>query len=187
MEQKDKSMNNVSEPDIDAIADGLRPLLTAASKAQWQVGDYLVASGPLAVGHFQRLAGKVKGCGESAGSLQAYYNVALTFPLSRRGGLAWGVYKHLARVPDETWQDKFLADHPQATGGEAERAVNAKQVVSRGKRSPRNKTSDRAIALDVTADLSVFSDNGTFTLELLGVTDAEMALVGGKWIITGQV
>lgn len=180
-------MNDMHEPDINAIADGLRPLLTAATRAQWQVGDYLVANGPLASGHFQRLAGKVKGCGESAQMLQAYYNVALTFPQGRRGDLAWGVYKQLARVHDEAWQDQFLADHPQATGGDAERAVNAHLAVRTGKRSPRNKTSDRAVALDVTADLSVYSDNGTFTLELLGIADAEMALVGGKWIVSGRL
>lgn len=187
MEQKDKSMNNVTEPDFGAIATGLRPLLDAAVKAQWQVGDFLVNCGALAPGHFQRLAGMLKGCGESAASLRTYYNVALTFPPSRRGDLAWGVYKQLARIEDETWQNEFLADHPHATGGEAERAVNAKLATRSGKRSPRNKTSDRAIALDVTADLSVYADNGTFTLELLGVGDAEMALVGGKWIVSGRL
>jgi hypothetical protein len=115
---------------VDEVASGLRPLLTAETLAQFGIGDYLTQFN-LTSADYAKIAEQVN---YSVSSLKTYEAVAKEFPSSRRQPhLAWGVYKHLSRVPnDDGWQDKFLAEHPNATAGQAERAVNLKIRADRG-------------------------------------------------------
>src|SRR6185503_10877140 len=117
---------------IDEVVAGLLPLLKADAAARFAIGDYLLQFS-LTSADYAKISERTS---VEVSSLKSYANVAQEFPPARRREhLAWGVYKNLARVSNEDgWQDKFLADRPQATAGEAERAVNMKVRAEKGKR-----------------------------------------------------
>jgi hypothetical protein len=140
---------------------------------EFGIGDYLTQFN-LTSADYAKIAEQVN---YSVSSLKTYEAVAKEFPSSRRQPhLAWGVYKHLSRVPnDDGWQDKFLAEHPNATAGQAERAVNLKIRADRGTRtgSSRDVYRDTAIVDSMSATLEVQPGAGMGRLILSGPEVAE--------------
>lgn len=172
------------ERDLEQIASGLRPLLKAESESRFAIGDYLIENNHLRPSEMKRLATMVN---REKATLETYMKVSTVFPASRRNyDLAWGVFKQLARIDDEGWQDHFLADHPHATTSQTERGVNAKLTADRGPgERNRRKFSDHAWVPGVDLDITVEDQsNGRITLS----GDIEKAAVvfseiHGKWTV----
>jgi hypothetical protein len=168
--------------DIEKIAEGLRPLLETEDR--FAIGDYLIENGPLRPSELATLAQLVH---HEKSTLETYLKVSTVFPQSRRNyGLAWGIFKQLARIDDEEWQDKFLADYPNPTTSATERAVNAKLTTDRGTAAQtRRRVSGRAwvpgVDIDVTLEDQV---NGRIVLN--GDIDKAAVVyseVHGKWTV----
>jgi len=172
------------ERDIEMIAQGLRPLLKVEAESRFAIGDYLIENNHLRPSEMKRLAAMVN---REKPTLETYLKVSTMFPESRRNySLAWGVFKQLARVEDEEWQDEFLREHPTATTTASERAVNAKLTAHRSteKRSP-HRISDRAWVPGVEVDVAVFGDSlASGMLTLTGAIEkAELVFseIHGQW------
>lgn len=170
--------------DIEKIAEGLRPLLQAEAESRFAIGDYLIDVGPLRPSELAELAQLVH---REKSTLETYLRVSTVFPDSRRRyGLAWGVFKQLARIADEEWQDKFLADHPNATGSATERAVNAKLTADRGSTEQgRRRSSGRAWVPGVEVDVTL-DDQTNGRIVLNGDIDKAAVVyseVHGKWTV----
>jgi hypothetical protein len=172
--------------DIEKIASGLRPLLKAESESRFAIGDYLIENNHLRPSEMKRLAELVN---REKSTLETYLKVSTVFPPSRRRlDLAWGVFKQLARVEDERWQDDYLAESAHATTSATERAVNAKLLADR--RGPdgrvnKGRYSDRAWVPGVEASLTVFGEHltvGEVVLDGL-IEKAELVYseVHGQW------
>jgi hypothetical protein len=174
--------------DIEKIAQGLRPLLKAESESRFAIGDYLIENNHLRPSEMKRLAAMVS---REKSTLEQYLKVSTVFPQSRRNlSLAWGVFKQLARVEDEDWQDQYLADNSSATTSATEKAVNAKLMGDRKRMDGKSRSqySDRAWVPGVEFNATIFGDDlkrGRLTIDG-DVEDASLMFdsVLGQWVVS---
>ena len=166
--------------DLEGIAEGLRPLLAHEVAAKWEIGDYLIKNNHLSPGQMKRLAQLVK---REQSTLEAYKKVSATFLPSRRHpelDLAWGVFKQLARVNDEEWQDDYIRFNPNTTSHQAEKAANARLIKDKPSRPPRQKYTDRASVPGVEVDLEVTGNDLAYGQAVLSGNIQKAELVFSK-------
>ena len=175
------------ERDIEMIAQGLRPLLKVEAESRFAIGDYLIENNHLRPSEMKRLAAMVS---REKSTLETYLKVSTVFPEQRRKyDLAWGVFKQLARIEDEDWQNQYLSDNPASTTTAAEKAVNARIMADRRKIDgrARGRYSDRAWVPGVEANITVFGDDlqrGQIVLDA-AIDKAELVFseVLGQWTV----